>query len=103
MKLFQALNPDAKLLAELYVVQQAPPSQLQTQPKDGTKERQMSVSEDVLAEELEKEVEMVTSMVPTPNVLPFLFCTLHASFYAFSYERNGCSFSKTCAETRKIV
>ena len=67
MKLFQALNPDAKLLAELYVMQQAPTSQVQTQ-HDEAKDHQMSITEDLLAEELEKEVEMVTSTVPNSNV-----------------------------------
>ena len=69
MKLFQALNPDAKLLAELYVMQQAPTSQVHTQ-HDEAKDRQMSITEDLLAEELEKEVEMVTSIVPNANVCP---------------------------------
>jgi hypothetical protein len=79
MKLFQALNPDAKLLAELYVMPPAPAPKVAADSHrakndddddddDEARLRQMLLSEDVLAEELEKEVEMVTSLASNSNV-----------------------------------
>lgn len=69
MKLFQALNPDPKLLAELYPTQLQPPLPAAA---GYSKARQPSISEDILAAQLEKKLEMAASVVPSNanGVLP---------------------------------
>ncbi|MCO5566291.1 hypothetical protein L7F22_019967 [Adiantum nelumboides] len=88
MKLFGALNPDPKLLAELYPTKIQPPLHphiadivANGTPDDKTDEtsicsisRHTSLSEDLLAKQLEKKLEMATtlpSQVRTPSLRVF--------------------------------
>ncbi|KAI5057559.1 hypothetical protein GOP47_0027574 [Adiantum capillus-veneris] len=89
MKLFRALNPDPKLLGELYPTQIQPlplhvyvaPAIANGIPEDRTEEstirsnnQHTPLSEDILAEQLEKKLEMATTLpnqVLTPGLRVF--------------------------------